>query len=433
MRAFISKSRPYRFGMALGVILLTIVSCAGPATTASSSRQREVAADRKPADAAADHTPQRIILNLTASPATSQAVTWRTNHPVAGAQAEITPAHGAADFDENARSVNATSQTVTLKTGLACAYHTVVFDGLEPGTRYAYRVGSAAAWSEWNQFKTAAAGPVPFSFVYFGDLQTKIHSTCSRVVRAAYQKAPLAAFWHFVGDMVNDGEQDEQWAELFATMGWVPRCTPAIMLPGNHEYPDKRYVKGRDYRLCNLWCPQFNLPTNGPEGLAESVYFIDYQGARLVMLNGNEKLSEQAIWLDRILSRNPQRWTIAAIHQPVYSRGKRRDKTIYQSLFVPVFDKHGVDLVLQGHDHTYSRTARLSGGRRAQPDEPGTVYVISVAGPKSYPAHPRYGHLMEKSGTGRQWFQIIDVSTDTLRYQAFDATGALYDAFVLEK
>jgi acid phosphatase type 7 len=46
------------------------------------------------------------------------------------------------------------------------------------------------------------------------------------------------------------------------------------------------------------------------------------------MLNGNERLEEQARWLDRVLAENPRTWTIAAIHQPVYSTGKWRDKTV---------------------------------------------------------------------------------------------------------
>ena len=151
------------------------------------------------------------------------------------------------------------------------------------------------------------------------------------------------------------------------------------------------------------------------------------------MLNGNERLAEQARWLDRVLADNPQTWTIAAIHQPVYSTGKWRDNTVYQRLLVPVFDKYAVDLVLQGHDHTYSRSLPLKKGAWTGANEPGTVYVTSVSGPKSYPVNPRYQDLMEKTGTGRQLFQVIRVDGRHLEYESFDATGARYDAVELEK
>ena len=181
--------------------------------------------------------PERIILNLTAAPATSQAVTWRTRHPVARAQAQIVPASGLAGFDDGARSVDARSETVTLADDHTVVYHAAVFEGLEPDTMYAYRVGANEAWSEWNQFKTAQDKPSPFTFIYFGDPQEEIRSKCSRVFRAAYKQAPDADFWHFVGDLVDNGDQDEEWEEWFDALGWIPRTTPVIMLPATTSIP----------------------------------------------------------------------------------------------------------------------------------------------------------------------------------------------------
>ena len=420
-------------GLWLVLMIGACLGCAGvhprmenaPATTPTESSAA--------ANCSQPDLPGRIILNLTATPAFSQAVTWRTCRPAADPQAWIVPASGSVRFDADASRVEVRSQIVSLANGLTAVHYSAVFEGLLPDTVYAYRVGAEGAWSEWNQFKTASGGPAPFSFVFFGDPQEEIRSKCSRVFRVAYKQAPDADFWHFVGDLVDDGDQDGQWAELFDAFGWIPRTTPMIMLPGNHEYPNRRKVSEADYQLFPLWRPHFTLPENGPAGLEETVYFIDYQVVRLVMLNGNERLADQARWLERILSDHPQPWTIVAIHQPVYSTGKYRDKTTLQDLFVPIFDKYAVDLVLQGHDHTYSRSGRLNHGARAKPHESGTVYVISVSGPKSYPVNPRYQDLMDASGTGRQLFQVIRVSPHELNYQSFDAAGALFDAFVLEK
>jgi 3',5'-cyclic AMP phosphodiesterase CpdA len=326
--------------------------------------------------------------------------------------------------------VDAQSQVVSIGNGHTVVHHAVVFEGLVPETMYAYRVGASGGWSEWNQFQTASREPAAFTFVYFGDPQEEIKSKCSRIFRAAYKKAPEADFWHFVGDLVDNGDRDGEWGELFDAMGWIPRVTPMIMLPGNHEYSDWRTVNGADHHLFHLWRPHFTLPENGPAGLEETVYSIDYQGARLVMLNGNERLDDQALWLDRVLTDNPCPWTIVAIHQPVYSTGKYRNNHKLQGLFVPIFDKYRVDLVLQGHDHTYSRSARLKHGVQ---DASGTVYVVSVSGPKSYAVNPRYQDLMEASGTGRQLFQVIRVTPGQLTYDSYDAAGKRCDAFTLEK
>lgn len=89
------------------------------------------------------------------------------------------------------------------------------------------------------------------------------------------------------------------------------------------------------------------------------MYYFEYQGVVFIVLNGNEQIETQAAWLEAILSRNTPEWIIVAIHQPVYPISMRRHNTTFQEVFVPVFDRFGVDLVLQGHDHGYSRTVAL--------------------------------------------------------------------------
>ena len=380
-----------------------------------------------------NHEPERIILNLTENPATSQAVTWRTGPDVKNPQAQIAPAPESVYIEESATTFNAITEAVQLDDDKIVHHHSVVFKPLTPKTLYAYRVGDGKHWSEWNQFKTASEKSGSFKFIYLGDPQNDIKSMCSRIFRMAYQKAPDAGFWLFTGDIVNDGGEDEEWAELYEAFGWIPRMTPMILLPGNHGYKTRTVEGERIRRVNHLWRPQFTFPENGPEGLEETAYFIDYQGVRFVMLNGNEKLEEQAAWLDSILAENPQRWTIAAIHQPFYSTGRNRDNPHLRELFIPVFDKYSVDLVLQGHDHTYGRTFKLRESAIAQGRQRGTVYVVSVSGTKVYSLNQRYEEFMALMGTGRQLFQVISVDKKRLRYESFNALGESFDTFELKK
>jgi hypothetical protein len=379
------------------------------------------------------YEPQRTILNLTENPATSLALTWRTLSDVPNPQAQIAPAVESPNLNEKAQTVYANTEKLELNEKQYVNQHSIIFKSLEPDTLYAYRVGDGKHWSEWNQFKTASRTNEPFKFVNFGDPQNQVKSLCSRVFREAYKKAPDASFWHFTGDLVNHGDNDEEWDELFYALGWIPRVTPMIFLPGNHGYIKKK-INGNEIReITHLWRPQFTLPENGPDDLKETVYFVDYQGIRFVMLNGNEKLEEQAKWLDGILARDPQSWTIVAIHQPFYSTAKGRDNSRLRKLFIPIFDKYSVDLVLQGHDHTYGRTYKLRDGARVGGNEKGTVYVVSVSGPKVYSISENFKDLMVKIGTGRQLFQVIDINKNHLKYESFTATGKLYDSFELQK
>ena len=380
-----------------------------------------------------NENPERIVLTLTENPATSQAVTWRTVSKVLNPQAEFVRATAFTDFSEDTEGVDASTEVVKLDNKKIVYQHSVVFKSLKPNTLYAYRVGDGEHWSEWNQFETADESPEPFKFVYFGDPQNDIKSMCSRIFREAYKKTSAASFWLIAGDLVSLGDSDEEWGELFYSMGWIPRMTPLLILPGNHEYLTYMSVDKKVHKLNNLWRPQFTLPENGPDGLEETAYFVDYQGVRFVMLNGNEKLEEQAEWLDSLLAKDPQRWTIVSIHQPFYSTGRNRNNSHLRELFVPIFDKYSVDLVLQGHDHTYGRTYKLRNGNKVNDNEKGTIYIVSVSGPKEYTVNRRFEDLMVKMGTGRQLFQVIGLDKNLLKYESFTATGELYDSFELQK
>ena len=380
-----------------------------------------------------DESPKRVVLTLTENPATSQAVTWRTISKVSNPQAEFTLSTGFVDFDRDAEGVDAVTEIVKLDNKKIVYQHSVVFKSLKPNMVYAYRVGDGEHWSEWNQFKTASHKFEPFKFVYLGDVQNDIKSMCSRVFRSAYAKAPDARFWLIAGDLVNHGNDDEEWSEIFYSLGWISRMTPLMLLPGNHEYISYLSIDKKVYKLNNLWRPQFTLPENGPKSLEETSYFIDYQGVRFVMLNGNEKLEEQTIWLDSILAQEPQRWTIVSIHQPFYSTGANRNNPHLRELFIPIFDKYSVDLVLQGHDHTYGRTYKLRNGAKVDDEEKGTVYIVSVCGPKVYTVNKRFEDLMVRISTGRQLYQVISLDENLLKYESFTATGELYDSFELHK
>lgn len=198
--------------------------------------------------------------------------------------------------------------------------------------------------------------------------------------------------------------------------------------------------------LSTHWAPQFSLPRNGPPGLEETVYFLDYQGARIISLNSNERHEDQVPWLRRVLAENPQRWTIITFHHPVFSPARGRDNARLRELWKPVLDEFRVDLVLTGHDHTYARSGDVSakagtvpvgtenvpsGFNQVYDPAIGTVYVVSVSGPKMYDLTGATWAVRTAEDT--QLFQVITVDGDELRYVARTATNRLYDQFTLQK
>ena len=127
-----------------------------------------------------------------------------------------------------------------------------------------------------------------------------------------------------------------------------------------------------------------------------------------------------------------------------------------RKLWKPIFDKYRVDLVLQGHDHSYGRTglhvpsiedwqAAVEEKKRLDPkgelnlpygvqkleQTSGTVYVVSVSGPKMYNnSRPPF---MPRLAEDTQLYQVIEVDGSKQRFEARTASGKLYDAFELRK
>jgi hypothetical protein len=384
--------------------------------------RREAATDPK-----STPIPDRIILTWQEDPTTSQAVTWRTDATVNKAFGEIALADASPSFIDSAQEVLATTVPLETENGLD-HYHSVNFTQLQPNTMYAYRVGSENNWSEWFQFKTASVDPEPFSFIYFGDAQKNILSLWSRTIRSAFADAPKARFLIHAGDLVNTADSDTEWGEWFQAGGWINGMIPSIPTPGNHEYT-KSITGGR--KLTNHWQPQFTLPKIDIPGLEESTYFLDFQGVRIISLNSNEKVEEQGIWMDKVLANNANLWTVITFHHPIFSSSKGRDNEELRENWKPIFDKYKVDLVLQGHDHTYARGRNLPFGVNNKDQENGTVYVVSVSGPKMY--HLTDNRWMDRAGENTQLYQIITITNGKLLYEARTVTGELYDSFELSK
>jgi len=385
--------------------------------------------------------PERIILNLTANPSQEMAITWRTGPEIKHSRVEYmraTPKStrslnaDSTDPYKNLKTMNAVSERVRIDKDIFVLNHSVILKDLEPGTLYQYRVGEGKTWSEWCHFRTACKGDEPFKFIYMSDPQNDIKAFCSRAFRSAYSAAPDSRFILVTGDLIDKPWQDDLWGEFFFAAGWIARRVPFIMVPGNHAYHRRGLLSKSPEKPDKLWRVHFTLPENGPAKLEETAFYIDFQGVRLILLNGNRKYEEQVEWLESLLSNNKNKWTIVAIHQPFYSTGKERDNPRLRELFMPLLDKYSVDLVLQGHDHTYGRTYKLRNGKIVEDSEKGTVFVVSVSGPKFYVLSERYRHLMKKVGTDVQLFQVITVDKDVLKFESRTVTGELYDSFELE-
>ena len=424
--------------------------------------------------------PDRIVLTWKDDPATSQAVTWRTDASVTRTVAEIMPAASTWYAEKNAVEVSGTSQPMQTREYGTVMHHSVNFTGLKPDTLYNYRVKGAAAkwdewekfrtwrkpadagnWSEWFQFRTGVEKNKPFSFLFMGDEQTGIRSLWSRLVRAAVLYKPDVRFMVHAGDLISHADTDWQWGEWFAGGSWLFSSIGQAPVPGNHEYcPEEVPTYCKDVSvetqsvLSKNWLPQFTLPENGPEGSKELTYFFDYGDLRFISLNSAEvdlwptpfrtperekevraEQKRRAIihqkWLRETLTANPKRWNIVSFHHPIFpSQGFTEE--LITTYWQPVFEEFGVDLVLNGHFHNYIRGRNLPKGVKAYQGGCGTVYVVAMAGPSA--VKPPDTHFeADIRFKGEQTYQVITIDGNQLRFEARNLTHQLMDGFTLVK
>ncbi|WP_149194190.1 purple acid phosphatase family protein [Luteimonas suaedae] len=377
--------------------------------------------------------PDRIVASPAQDAATGFAVAWRTGAMVETPWLEIVEAGDSPDMGVPQR-IRATTQALTTENGPAHHHRAEVGD-LQPDTLYAWRVQGDRTWSPWRQLRTAAAADAPLTLLYFGDTQNKNASLTTRVTLEALRHAPDARLALYAGDLVSggDGEDDNEWGEWFDAAGPLPSLLMVAPAAGNHEHFEEFEDTPQERRVLGAhWPSTFALPGNGARGAEATSYWFDIQGVRVVVLDGTSALDmgtaqAQAAWLEDVLDGAASRWTIALIHQPMFSPRQDRDNALLREHLLPVLERHRVDLVLQGHDHVYGRRGGPVAGQ-ATPQ-----YVVSVAGAKQYRLSQAARRDMSPTAEDTQLFQVLRIDGDALRYEARTATGRLYDAFSLHR
>jgi len=169
---------------------------------------------------------------------------------------------------------------------------------------------------------------------------------------------------------------------------------------------------------------------------------VDYQDVRIIVLNSNFNLNTQTKYIEEKLKSSTAKWNIITCHHSIFSPALGRDFRYGRKNWKPLFDKYNVDLVLNGHDHTYARghVPKIY-ENDIESNEIKTVYVTSVSGPKFYRLDRKQlkegyiddGYKSDKISHLVQFFQVITINDNKLTYVAYTATGKEYDRAVIIK
>ncbi|MCD7841183.1 MAG: metallophosphoesterase [Lachnospiraceae bacterium] len=125
---------------------------------------------------------------------------------------------------------------------------------------------------------------------------------------------------------------------------------------GNHDSLNEDYM----YHFNNPNATDLGATTAGGD------YYYAYGDGLFIVLNTNNyNVAEHQQAIDEAVAAYPDAtWRVVTMHQDIYGTGLDHSDTdgmILRTQLTPVFDEYDIDVVLQGHDHTYSRSKLLYG------------------------------------------------------------------------
>ena len=171
---------------------------------------------------------------------------------------------------------------------------------------------------------------------------------------------------------------------------------------GNHDDPNQRF-----YAKFNMGGERY-YTFKAPRG-----------GVRFFALDSNYMDKPQLSWLEKELEASGSDWKICFFHHPLYSSGKKHGPSEeLRGVLEPVLLRHGVDVVLQGHEHFYERV---------EPQK-GIHYFISGAAGRL-----RHSNIATSAITARGFdqdlhFMLVEIADDEMHFQTVSRAGKTVDS-----
>ena len=281
--------------------------------------------------------------------------------------------------------------------------------GLQPGTDYSYSVAvnGQDLVSDMGRLQFRTAPGHKFSFLAFGDSGADSPQQQTLVqLMAAEQGVSMVVH---LGDMAYPDGTFEQLQDAYFGVNFpLMQRLPFFSTPGNHEYNTNSAAP----YLAGVAAPESGVPAAD----LGRYYSFNWGNAHFVSVDSNllatARSAAMLAWLDADLAATDRYWRIVFLHHTPYPTGYHLNDPIcaaVQKFVNPIVERHGVQLLLAGHEHGYERTYPLAGGQLANASSPSTTYVVSGGG----------GGALETVGS----FAQTAISVQAFHYLRVDVSG----------
>lgn len=254
----------------------------------------------------------------------------------------------------------------------------VTVSGLKEGKTYYYSYTEKGVWSKPAAFTVQPDDE--FTVLFVSDAQigrsgdenleeVLIRDTCgwNYTVKKMLEKYPNAAFAISGGDQFQSPDSITQMKAYLSPEEL--RSLPVANTIGNHDDDASLYseIFNNPNEVCELFANE-----------AGTGYYYTYGDVLFITVNSNNtSLTDTARVLRKAVKAYPDtKWRVVTMHHDPYSASlSDEDYSEERVIFSSLYDCYDIDLVLCGHDHLYSRTKAMYGGKAS--DGEGTVYVQS--------------------------------------------------------
>ncbi|MBR3631659.1 MAG: metallophosphoesterase [Elusimicrobiaceae bacterium] len=250
--------------------------------------------------------------------------------------------------------------------------HKAVLYGLVPNQEFCYKL------YVYNSAKDGLQAPVEGSFrTLYTPERKEVHFLAfgntagenqgAKALLSEQMAEQKADFVIHTGDITSTGLDADADAEFFKPYRDMLQVTPLFIALGANEYgPDRASEDSKAFLRTN-YTRFHNMSWSNA---TPKYYSFDTANARFVFLDSNsaygatwapdlDEKSTQYKWLQTTLAGAPEKWKIVVLNAPLYSTGEKGPAYEVAARLVPLFERYGVDLVLQGAEADYERTFPL--------------------------------------------------------------------------
>ena len=313
--------------------------------------------------------------------------------------------------------------------------------GLKENTRYAYVIEAGGYVSDVYYFNVGSFGNFEFAYISDAQLMSENHGTAwkdtlNKVINNFGVDLLVSG-----GDQVDTGDSLALYnvflTEELSGITFAPSVGPG------HESPSILYQE--HYNLPNL-------STKYGVTIPSANYYYIYNNVLFMHLNSADRSAytngEHAKFVEETMKANPYvDWAIVVMHYSLFTTGRyATDDTMmsYRNALAPKLTALGVDLVLSGHDHVYTRSHIMNGTSVGQKldnggsvyEPGGTVYINpgSSTGTKFYDKTVNNAEYAAVEKYQTRVGVKISVEGAKLTVSSYDlANMSVFDTFTIEK